>query len=80
MDGFENVIGAEVVRPGKVGNSPGYLQNTIVGAGRKIELLHGLLEEHGAPGADHAMLAHDLGSHIGVGSHFGDSLEAIELE
>lgn len=72
LDRFEDVVGAELVLSGEVGDGAGDLEDAIVGAGGEIELLHSLLEELGALGGDFAVLAHDFGAHIGVGAGAGE--------
>ena len=71
MDGFKNMIRAQILCSGEVGNGTGDFENAVVGAGREVELLHGLFKEHGAFFRDDAVLAHDLGAHVGVGAGHG---------
>ncbi len=64
--GFRNVCGGDAVGAGQVGDVAGDLADAMESAGRKLELLHGNVEQ--APGAviDPTELARLHRGHVGV--------------
>ena len=73
MDGFEQVRGFDAVGGREIGNGAGDFQDTIVGAGGEMELLHRLLEEIAELGVDGTVLADLSLGHAGIGGGFGAS-------
>ena len=53
--------------PGQIGNSPGQLEDAVIGAGAQLHLLHGGFEQIGAGFVNRAELADFGRPHIGVG-------------
>ena len=80
LDGLEDVGGADVLRLVEVGEGAGDLENPVVGAGREVEVLHGLLEEGGGLVVELAVGLDEAGGHGGVGGGAGVLGEAGGLD
>lgn len=78
MDGLEEVGRGDDFGPGEVGDGAGDLEDAIVGAGGKVELLHGLLQEVAERVVDGAVLARLPVTHAGVAGG-GRTSEAGDL-
>ena len=42
LDGFEDVVGGDVIQRGEVGQGAGDFEDAVVGAGAEVEVGHGL--------------------------------------
>ena len=68
LDGFEEVGRGDGAGPGEIGDSARDLENAIVGAGREVQLFHGLLQQDSKGAIDGTMLADLRMGHAGVDS------------
>ena len=66
MDGFEEVGRGNGAGPGEIGDRTRDLENAIVGAGREVQLFHGLLQQDSKRAIDGTMLADLRMGHAGV--------------
>ena len=66
LDGFEEVGRGDGAGSGEIGDSTRDLENAIVGAGREVQLFHGLLQQDSKRGIDGTMLADLRMGHAGV--------------
>ncbi len=56
LDGFEQVGSFDIFGIGQVRDGAGNLEDAVVGSGREVQLLHGLLQQIARSGADPAIL------------------------
>ena len=78
MDGFGEVLGADVVGSVDVGDGAGEAEDFVVGAGGEAKLVHGLAEESFASFIKRTVAADGAGSHAGVGGG-GVGAETLSL-
>ena len=76
MDGFEDVIGGDVMQGRQIREGARDFEDAVVGAGAEIEVGHGVLQQTGGFRVDHAMAAQEAGSQ---GAVAGDAVAAITI-
>ena len=76
LDGFEDVVGGDVIEGRKIGEGAGDFENAVVGAGAEVEVGHGVIEQAGGFGIDDAVLAQQARSE---GAVAGDANAAVAV-
>ena len=66
VDGFEWVVGGDLVVVGEVGEGAGDFEDSIVGPGGEVHLVHGVFEQVAAVVVEGGVGFHDAGRHGGV--------------
>jgi len=76
VNGFEEVVGGDILVPGEVGEGAGDFQESIMCSRGEVQLMQGVFEQFAAGVIELGMGFHDAGRHGGVAADVGFFREA----